>query len=146
MFHSVTSIFPALIRIILTVGLILLFDLYAFQTIRTVTADIKLPWQKILRMGFWVVNLVLYTLGIFAVAGYFDHVTRTFLVILTGLFFALFFAKILMVIPLLLEDVYRIFHKIVTFFASIGGDKSLASGDTGSFLVSRKKFISQISA
>lgn len=134
-----------LMRMILTVGLILLFDLYAFQTVRTVTMDMRVSWQKIFRLGFWIISLIMYTLGILAMAGYFAHTSRTFLVMLTGIFFAMFFAKILMLLPLLLEDVYRVFHKIVSFFSSIS-DKSIDSDKSTGYLLSRKKFISQVSA
>ncbi len=132
-----------LIRIVFTVTFIILFDLYAFQTVRTLTSDFRLPVQKMIRIGFWVFSLVLYTLALMAMGGYFVNASRTFLVMLTGLFFAMFMAKILMVIPLLLEDVYRILHKIVSFFLSAKDvDKDEAKG----FLVSRKRFISMISA
>jgi len=143
MFHSVTSIFPMLIRIIFTVIFIVIFDLYAFQTIRTLTSDYRLPLQKTIRIGFWALSLVFYSLALLAMGGYFTHASRGFLVVLTGLFFAMFFTKVLMVLPLLLEDVYRILRKIVSVFVS---SKEVDTGEVKSFLVSRKLFIAQISA
>ena len=132
-----------LIRIIFTVIFIVIFDLYAFQTIRTLTSDYRLPLQKTIRIGFWALSLVFYSLALLAMGGYFTHASRGFLVVLTGLFFAMFFTKVLMVLPLLLEDVYRILRKIVSVFVS---SKEVDTGEVKSFLVSRKLFIAQISA
>jgi uncharacterized protein len=132
-----------LIRITFTILFIVLFDLYAFQTVRTLTSDYRMPVQKGIRVGFWVISLILYTLALLAMGGYFTHASRGFLVMLTGMFFAIFLAKILMVLPLLLEDVYRILHKIISFFVPAS---ELDGNETRSFLISRKKFIARISA
>src|SRR4051812_8477642 len=117
MLQSVTSLFPMLFRIIITVVFIIAFDLYAFQAVRTLTEDYRLPIQKGIRLGFWILSLILYTLAILAMGGYFVNASRAFLAMLTGLFFAMFFAKILMVLPLLIEDIFRILYKIYSFFA-----------------------------
>jgi predicted MPP superfamily phosphohydrolase len=135
-----------LVRIIITLAFIIIFDIYAFQAVRTITEDYRLPVQKTIRIGFWVLSLILYTLAILAMGGYFVHANRAFLALLTGLFFAMFFSKILMVLPLLLEDIYRILYKIYSFFAP--AKTSVDSGEVvdQGFLVSRKRFISQVSA
>jgi predicted MPP superfamily phosphohydrolase len=132
-----------LFRIIFTVVFIIVFDFYAFQTVRTITADFRMPLQKVLRMSFWVISISLYTLALLAMGGYFVNANRAFLVMLTGLFFAMFLAKILMVIPLLLEDIYRLIHKVVSLFTS---GKTVMKSEGENFLVSRKKFISLVSA
>ncbi len=130
-----------LTRVLITVAFIILFDLYAFQTVRTLTGELRPAMQKVLRISFWVFSLTLYTLAIMSLGGYFEHASRGFRTMLTGLFFAMFFAKIFMVLPLLLEDVYRILRKITSFFI-----KAADTGNSEGFLVSRKKFIAQVSA
>lgn len=142
MFQSVISLIPMLIRIIVTVVLIVVFDLYAFQAIKVLTENLSINWRRGIRISFWVISLLFYIMAFLAMGGYLVKVDRSIFVVVTGLFFAMFLAKVLMMIPMFLEDVYRIFEKIVSFFRSTSDVES----ETKSFLVSRKKFISQISA
>ncbi len=143
MFQSVISLIPILVRVVFMVMFILIFDLYAFQAVRTLTEGMQITGRRIIRIGFWVLSISFYILALLAMGGYLVHASRTFFVIVTGLFFAMFLAKILMILPLLMEDIYRIFHKIVSFFKpSITTDEE----GNGASLISRKRFISQISA
>lgn len=132
-----------LFRIIFAVVLIVLFDLYAYQTVRTLTRETRPAIQKVVRIGFFVVSISLYTLFFLSFTAYFSQSSRIVLVMIRGLFFALLMAKILMIIPLILEDVYRIIRKIGSFFVA---EKPAAEDGSKGFLVSRKRFIAQVSA
>jgi predicted MPP superfamily phosphohydrolase len=131
-----------MVRILFMVIFILLFDLYAFQAVRTLTSELGPFAKKIIRVSFWVISISFYIMALLAMGGFLVNASRTLYVMITGLFFAMFLAKILMIIPLFMEDIYRIFEKIISLFKT----KSPESVNESKFsLVSRKKFISQIS-
>lgn len=143
MFQSIISVIPIVVRIFFSVIFILVFDLYAYQAVRTLTEDLQPHTRKIIRIAFWTISIAFYALALLAMGGYLVHVSRAIYVVVTGLFFAMFLAKILMIIPLLMEDIYRIFHKIIAYFKP----SILEEGEEkGLSLLSRKRFISQISA
>ncbi len=129
------------VRILFTVAFVLIFDLYAYQAVKTLTVDLSTVVRRSIRISFWVLSISFYIMGLLAMGGYLVHSSRTIYVLVTGLFFAMFVAKMLMMIPMLMEDIYRIGAKIVSFFQA-----KKESGASESFLVSRKRFISQISA
>ncbi len=132
-----------LVRVLAAIFFILAFDLYAYQTVRTLSLDLQPMYKRSIRIGFWVISISFYAMAILAMSGYLVHASRTLFVIITGLFFAMFLAKILMIIPLLMEDIYRIFHKFVSLFQpSIKPEGE----ETGFSLITRKRFISKISA
>lgn len=141
MFQSVISLIPMFVRILFTVAFVLIFDLYAYQAIKTLTVDLSTVVRRSIRISFWVLSIGFYVMGLLAMGGYLVHANRTIYVLVTGLFFAMFVAKMLMMIPMLMEDIYRIGAKIVSLFQT-----KKESGVSDSFLVSRKRFISQISA
>jgi predicted MPP superfamily phosphohydrolase len=141
MFQSVISLIPMFVRILFTVAFVLIFDLYAYQAIKTLTVDLSTAVRRSIRIGFWVLSIGFYVMGLLAMGGYLVHANRTIYVLVTGIFFAMFVAKILMMIPMLMEDIYRIGSKIISLFQA-----KKESGVSESFLVSRKRFISQISA
>ena len=143
MFQSVISMIPIVVRIFFSVIFIVVFDLYAYQAVRTLTEDLQPFTRKVIRIAFWTISIAFYAMALLAMGGYLVNVSRAIYVVVTGLFFAMFLAKILMIIPLLMEDIYRIFHKIISYFKP----SILEEGeDKGLSLLSRKRFISQISA
>lgn len=143
MFQSVISLIPMFFRIAIPILLVLIFDFYAFQAIRTLTADMGVTARRIIRIGYWTLNISFYIVGFLGMAGYLNHLDRGFRTVFTGMFFGLFLAKMLMMLPMLMEDIYRIFNGIISW---ISNKKDNSVDETGnSFLVSRKKFISQIS-
>ena len=143
MFQSVTSLIPIMLRIFFMVVFILIFDFYAYQAVKTLTTDSSQGFKKGIRIAYWVVNISFYILALLAMGGILVHAPRFIYVFVTGFFAALFFAKIFMIIPLLMEDLYRIFHKLTSLFAP-----QIAKPEEkgGANLVSRKTFISQVSA
>lgn len=143
MFQSVISLIPMFLRISLTILVVLIFDLYAYQAIRTLTTDLGVVARRSIRIGYWVLNFGFYIFGFLAMSGYLSHLDKGFRTVVTGMFFGLFLAKLLMTIPMLVEDIYRIFNGIISLISG-KKDNSVDGADPG-FLVSRKKFISQIS-
>lgn len=144
MFQSVISLIPLTIRIVFTVLFILAFDLYAYQAVRTLSSDLSLPFKRLVRAGFWTVGIIFYILALLAMGGYFVHAPRSLFVFITGLFFSMFMAKILMIIPLLAEDLYRLLRAGYELIRLIAGKTE--SPEVKGILVSRKNFLSGISA
>ena len=130
-------------RLIAMVAFMLIFDFYAYQAVKTLTTDSVPGLRKGIRIAYWVVNVSFYIMAFLAMGGYLVHAPRYIYVFVTGFFAALFFAKVLMIIPLLMEDIYRIFHKISSWFAP---QITQPEEKGGINLVSRKTFISQVSA
>lgn len=142
MFQSVTSQLPMIYRIITILILLVLFDTYAFQTIKTLVADATPQVRKITYISYWGLSAALLLLLALSITGQFANASRAFIIFTRGIFFAVIVAKVLMIVPLLIEDVYRIFNKVYTllFGSESGGDVN------SEFFISRKKFISQVSA
>ena len=95
MFQSVISLIPMFVRILFTVAFVLIFDLYAYQAIKTLTVDLSTAVRRSIRIGFWVLSIGFYVMGLLAMGGYLVHANRTIYVLVTGIFFAMFVAKIL---------------------------------------------------
>ncbi len=145
MFQSVTSLLPMLTRIIVILVIFVLFDLYAFQSVKGLTSGLTVIPRRSIRYFYWALSIGFYVLFILTISGRMNEADRTFRTITTTIFFALVLSKILMIMPLLVEDVYRIFNKIFTLI--FGKSSALPiENESSKFLVSRKKFISQISA
>lgn len=144
MFQSVISLIPLTMRIVFTVLFILAFDLYAYQAVRTLTSDLSVQVRRFFRIGFWVVGIFFYFMALLAMGGYFVHAPRSLFVFVTGLFFAMFVAKILMVIPLLAEDLYRLLRAGYELIKLLINKSD--SPEIKGILVSRKNFLSGISA
>ncbi len=148
MFQSVTSLLPILIRLAVILFIFILFDLYAFQTVRTLSANLNTMPKRTIRIVYWGISILFYVLFLLTITGKMAEVNKTFRTFSTGLFFALVLAKILMILPLLAEDIYRIFNKIYSliFQSEITQTPLEQPIEKNSFLVSRKKFIAQVSA
>jgi uncharacterized protein len=147
MFKSVITLIPISVRIFFSVLFILAFDFYAYQAIKVLTEGLSKKVRRLIKYTFWIISIAFYVLALLAMGGYLVNANRTILVVVTGLFFAMFVGKILMIFPLLIEDVYRLIHKIISFFkpSKKTSDSSVETSDKKG-LISRKKFISQISA
>jgi len=144
MFQSITSLLPMLTRIAVILIIFLLFDLYAFQSVRSLSAHLNTMPKRSIRIIYWGVSVLFYLLFIFTITGKMADANKTFRTFTTGLFFALVLSKILMILPLLAEDIYRIFNKFYELIFVKPQTQNL-EGEKSQFLVSRKKFISQIS-
>lgn len=123
------QIFPLLI-----IGLVLALDWYAFQGIRTVTADVG-RWRMYIHLAYWLVTATIVVTMVMGANPVFR--STLFFKIVGNLFIALFVAKLVFILILFGEDIFRVISGIVqSTFDTRPSEKS--------FLPGRRKFISQI--
>ena len=144
MFQSVISVIPVLFRILFMIALVVLFDTYAYQTIKGLCKTIEHKKARIIKWSYWIISILFYVLSIFAMGGRLAQFSRGVQVSITGFFFAMFLAKLLMTIPLVLEDVYRIIHWLSKRFTKAKVEQHSEPATKG--LISRKTFIARSSA
>lgn len=141
MFQSITSLFPILIRLLIIISFLCIIDIYAYQSIKNLSESLKLSHRRIIKFIYWGFSVSLYILFILLILRVIPLSSKGFITFISVLFFGFILSKLLMSIPLILEDVYRILNKIVSFFVS-----NDSTDNKGLKLISRKKFISQVSA
>ena len=117
-----------MLRWIIPIILYLLIDIYAFQTVKTVSKS------QLLYGLYWLSSIVLIGLFIYALASG-QARTNPKMMYIFGFFLALFVPKLIAVIAMFGEDIVRLF---VGLFAKVGG------GNDGFYMPSRRKFLSTI--
>ena len=118
-------------RWILTIGLLLIFQWYSFQAIKTLTSA-KWIWMVYILIVLLIIgNLLLHTL-------YFERTPQTEprLMYAIGFFISLFVFQAVLTLVLLAEDVIRIPQAIYHFFTRIPGEVQ--------FMPARRALISKI--
>ncbi|MBX2984968.1 MAG: metallophosphoesterase [Bacteroidia bacterium] len=110
-----------------------LLDLYAWQGLRTIARDWSARARTTLFYSYWAVCLFFVVLVICKPFIHAGHGGSPIFGVLQALGFGLMFAQIILAIPLLIEDIYRIFEWLVGLFAH---------KDAEHILHSRRKFIS----
>lgn len=128
-----------LFRLIIIVAILFFLDLYAYQAIRTVTRGRLWLW------GYWIV-----TAGIFLWLGYvtlnFDRSSgpqNQFFTWLFGVMVLFYVPKMVIALPLLLEDLFRVFRAGWKVILSVL-PSSEANVESTSYWPERRKFISQL--
>ncbi len=118
-------------RWILTIGLLLIFQWYSFQAIKTLTSAKWIGMVYLLLVAFVIGNLLLHTL-------YFERTPQTEprLMYAIGFFISLFVFQAVLTLVLLAEDVIRIPQAIYHFFTRIPGEVQ--------FMPARRVLISKI--
>lgn len=118
-------------RWILTIGLLLIFQWYSFQAIKTLTSAKWVGMFYLLIVTFVIGNLLLHTL-------YFERIPQTEprLMYAIGFFISLFVFQAVLTLVLLAEDVIRIPQAIYHFFTRIPGEVQ--------FMPARRVLISKI--
>lgn len=118
-------------RWILTIGLLLIFQWYSFQAIKTLTSAKWVGMFYLLIVTFVIGNLLLHTL-------YFERTPQTEprLMYAIGFFISLFVFQAVLTLVLLAEDVIRIPQAIYHFFTRIPGEVQ--------FMPARRVLISKI--
>jgi predicted MPP superfamily phosphohydrolase len=144
MFQSVISLIPVFFRILFMIALVVLFDSYAYQTIKMLCKTMQKNRARIIKWAYWIISIMFYVLSIFAMGGRLVQFSRGVQVSITGFFFAMFLAKLLMTIPLVLEDLYRLVQWVISKFRKPQTDDSETANAKG--LISRKTFIARTSA
>lgn len=118
-------------RWILTIGLLLIFQWYSFQAIKTLTSAKWIGMVYLLLVALVIGNLLLHTL-------YFERTPQTEprLMYAIGFFISLFVFQAVLTLVLIAEDVIRIPQAIYHFFTRIPGEVE--------FMPDRRALISKI--
>ncbi|MGV3540166.1 MAG: metallophosphoesterase [Rufibacter sp.] len=121
-------------RLIITLILVLLIDIYVFQAVRTVSAGLSPGVRKAVYIGYWAISL--FTLGTLLLAlltkGSAPNNVR---MQVANVLFILFFAKLVVVLFLFIDDLVRLTQWLSNTFR--GPEKP-------KFDTSRHKFLSQL--
>lgn len=133
---------PGVIGILLFIGFLLLIDYYVFTGIRTITSGLETRTRKVVHWTYWIISLSFFAwLGLIFLSvnanGTFPRSISTFI----GLWALLFIPKLLFGVFLLGEDIYRLSRSLVAV-----GYNAVSSGETMTYSVSRRKFVSIVAA
>lgn len=123
-----------LLRILIPVVLLSIIDIYAFQAVKTLSRD-QVYWRYL----YWAISIAFLVLLIYTLIT-FDrnagpHQNSVFKLVMAS-FVLLFVPKLVISIPLLLEDITRL-------LVGVSG-RLIGDGNSEQFLPSRRKFISQV--
>ncbi|MCF8460617.1 MAG: metallophosphoesterase [Flavobacteriales bacterium] len=118
-------------RLLIPLGLLLLIDFYFFQTIKTVGNDLTTKWRMALFVGYWLISFL--TLAVIVLSSFRESWPNHIRYYMFSFMLVLFIPKLIGVIFLLGEDVFRMGKGVIGVFGS--------PDDT--FLSDRRKFISQ---
>jgi len=130
------------IRILITIVIFAVSDLYVFQAVKTVTARLKKKWRLILRWSYWIIDIVLVGITIYFVAtGKFGMNHSKSVSYLIGLMFVSLVPKLIITPILIAEDLFRILKAFVNFLINIFRSNSTRHKP---LMEERRKFVSQI--
>jgi predicted MPP superfamily phosphohydrolase len=118
-------------RLLIPLGLLLLIDLYFFQTIKTVDNDLTTKWRMVLFLGYWLISFL--TLAVVVLSSFRVSWPNHIRYYMFSFMLVLFIPKLIGVLFLLGEDVFRLVNGVVGIFGS----------PDDPFLSDRRKFISQ---
>ena len=121
-----------MLRLLIPLGLLLLVDLYFFQVIKTVGGDLASKWRTMLFIGYWLISLL--TIFVVVYSNLRESWPNHIKYYLFSIMLVLFIPKLLGVIFLLGEDVFRFGKGVIGLFGST----------EEAFLADRRKFISQV--
>ncbi len=118
-------------RILILCFIIFIFELYAFQAIKTIT---KVRWVL---TAYIVISLSAITYIVYQFTKFDRSVGQTKMTMITlGLLLLVLLPKFLMALILLIEDIYRLFVGTSNYFSNYSKDAT--------FFPERRKFVSQI--
>ena len=126
-------------RVLFTIGLWLLVDIYFFQAFKGAISGLQLPYRRLLTIGYWLVDL-----AIMAVTAYlitqdkFRPGGNPLSTAILGLMFLSLIPKLIGLPFLLLEDTFRVLESGTSLV------KSLFVTDSKAYYPSRRKFVGQL--
>ena len=128
-FGTLWMLLPALVIIVV--------DIYVFQAVRSSFSDSKASTQRIAYIVYWVLSSVTYlALLILLVKGYSNwHGWSKNLIV--GFAQAIFLGKVLVLPFLLMDDLFRLFRWVLSFFGA-------SSSDIQPQGISRLQFLSRV--
>jgi predicted MPP superfamily phosphohydrolase len=127
-------------RIVLTIIVWLLIDLYAFMGLKTITARSSYSLMQWLSWLYWGIDLlILVTIFYYSFAGKFSNGPGKQVGWVLGALMISLIPKLLVVGVLFVEDISRILFAVFTL-----GQKVLGYTESSNYLPERRKFVSQI--
>jgi predicted MPP superfamily phosphohydrolase len=111
--------------------IVLALDTYAFQVLRFFVKGLSANWRWIIFAGYWLMTLVFVLWMIFNDAPVIQNVNKDVKTYLRGFFLMIYAAKMMCIIPLLIDDIRR----FITWVISSTSSKEEA------FDASRSKFL-----
>lgn len=128
-----------LFRLLLTLGIFLVLDIYAYQAVRVVTRDGSF-WRYLYWgftaavVAFFILQLITYSRA--------EGPSRTFFYLL-GVLILIYVPKLVIVLPLLVEDLSRLVEGAFIWLGEVTNLRPRGPEPEG-FLPDRRKFVSQL--
>lgn len=126
-------------RIFLIVAVLLLIDFYAFQAVRTFTRDYSSRIRLVIHVVYWMINISIFVVALYGLFRFNRYSGPTHYFSRVFAFFLMFFIpKLFVVVFLLVEDVFRLFHFLFNLASS-----ALTNAPSPAF-DDRRRFLSQL--
>ncbi len=133
---------PNLIGIIIFIGFLLLIDYYVFTGVRTLTSGLETRTRKIVHWIYWGISLSFFVwLGIIFFTATSGGGMPKSIPSFIGLWALVFVPKLLFLVFLLGEDIYRLLRSLFAI-----GHNAIVKEDPMAYSVSRRKFVAVIAA
>lgn len=97
-----------LTRVIILSIILLVIDLLAFQALRHLVGSTGKTFRAILFISYWLVPVITIAYITFSMMGWTDGLPRSVQVLLRAMIFILYFAKLLMAVVILVDDIRRL--------------------------------------
>ncbi len=122
-------------RALILAIVLLIIDYYVFQAVKVVTAGKALAVQRTVQYAFWAISL--FSIACVAASGFIDVQLwpKTFRTFAFAFIVILYFAKLFVVLFLIIDDLARMFRWLLSYV--ITGDNAVAGRS-----ISRSKFLS----
>ncbi|MCF8276433.1 MAG: metallophosphoesterase [Flavobacteriales bacterium] len=121
-----------MLRLLIPIALLILIDLYFFQLVKTSVQDLSQNWRTAIQFGYWSATICVMVILFFTANrnGLPNHVRYY----LFSLMLVLLIPKLMGILVLLSEDIFRFGKGVMGLFGST----------TDPFLANRRKFVSQV--
>ncbi|MCO6495114.1 MAG: metallophosphoesterase [Bacteroidetes bacterium] len=133
MFQSIVSKFNSIIFFSLLGVVIFLLDLYAWQGFRTISRDWTSRSRNLLFYSYWAVSLFFVVMVMLRPFFHIEQTGNPLFGVVQAFGFIFIFTKLVIAIPLMIEDIYRLFEWLIGLFAH---------KESEHIFHSRRKFIS----
>ena len=118
MFASIVTQFNALLFFLSLALFLLLFDLYAWQALKTMAKSWNIKTQKTLFVSYWSITTLFITLLVLRPFIQLEKFNSSFLMLLQVFGVILFISKIFVIVPLFIEDLVRGVTWVVNKFSN----------------------------
>ncbi len=145
MFQSITNLIPIIFIILFILSVFILIDLYSFQALKSINKNKKTRTIKFVKKIFWGACILFYVLFVLGMLQQLKDVNRLISMFIAFFGFGFLMFKLLITIPLLIEDFFRLITFIKKLVFKLFKKKTEDNSEKEEkLLISRKKFISQV--